>query len=93
MDKYTSINKIVMKVTDDEALRTFFTLYLAEDDECKRDALDDQFWAAIDILPENERLLMRGKFAACFQKLPLAVADWGKDVETFITKHSPKIAA
>ena len=77
MDKYISINKIVMKVTDDEALRTFFTLYLAEDDERKRDALDDQFWAEIDILPENERLIMQQKFAACFQKLPLAVADWG----------------
>ena len=38
MDKCISINKIVIKVTDDEVLRTFFTLYLAEDDERKRDA-------------------------------------------------------
>lgn len=93
MDKYISINKIVMKVTDDAALRTFFTLYLAEDDASKRDDLDDQFWAKIDALSENERLIMRKEFADCFKKLPLVVADWGKDVEAFIEKHQPKIAA
>ena len=93
MDKYISVNKIVMKVTEDEAIRTFFTLYLIEDDETKRAIIDKQFWAEVEALPENQKVIMRKKLSACFRQLPFVVAEWGKDVDAFITNHQPKIAA
>ena len=93
MDKYISVNKIIMKVTDDEALRTFFTIYLIEDDEAKRDVIDKQFWAEMETMPENEKALMRKKLAACFRQLLLVVAEWGNDVDRFIATNQPKKAA
>ena len=93
MDKYISISKIIPRITDDEVLRAFFTVYLFEEDEVKRDALDDEFHASIEALPKAEREIMRKKIAASFKKFPLAVADWGNDVDAFIAKYQPKIAA
>lgn len=93
MDKYISVNKIVMKITEDEALRTFFTLYLIEDDDKKRDKIDEQFWAEIERLPENQKGIMREKLSACFRQLPTVVADWAKDVDTFISSYQPQKAA
>jgi NADH:ubiquinone oxidoreductase subunit len=93
MDKYISVNKIVMKVTEDEALRTFFTLYLIEDDETKRAIIDKQFWAEVEALPENQKVIMRKKLSACFRQLPFVVAEWGKDVDAFIANYQPKKAA
>lgn len=93
MDKYISVNKIVMQVTEDEALRTFFTLYLIEDDEVKRTVIDKAFWAEVEALPENQRVIMRKKLSACFRQLPSVVAEWGKDVDAFIASYQPKKAA
>ena len=93
MDKYISVNKIVMKITEDEALRTFFTLYLIEDDDKKRDKIDEQFWEEIERLPENQKGIMREKLSACFRQLPTVVADWAKDVDTFISSYQPQKAA
>jgi predicted DNA-binding protein (UPF0251 family) len=93
MDKYISVNKIVMKITEDEALRTFFTLYLIEDDAAKRAVIDEQFWAEVEALPENQKVSMRKKLSACFRQLPSVVAEWGKDVDTFIANYQPKKAA
>jgi hypothetical protein len=93
MDKYISVNKIVMQVTEDEALRTFFTLYLIEEDEEKRAIIDKAFWAEVEALPENQRVMMRQKLSACFRQLPSVVAEWGNDVDAFIAKYQPKKAA
>ena len=93
MEKYISISKIVPRITDDEVLRAFFTVYLFEDDEAKRDALDDEFRASIESLPRAEKEMMRKKIASAFRKFPLAVADWGNDVDAFIAKYQPKMAA
>jgi hypothetical protein len=92
MYKYISVNKIVMKVTDDEALRTFFTLYLMEEDEAKRDQIDEQFWQDLDVLPDEKKALLREKLKASFRKLPEAVAEWGQDVDNFIAAYLPKAA-
>ena len=93
MEKYISISKIVPSITDDEVLRAFFTVYLFEDDAVKRDALDDEFRVSIEALPKVEREIMRKKIASSFRKFPLAVADWGRDVEAFIAKYQTKIVA
>ena len=93
MDKYIIVNKIVMQITDDEALRTFFTLYLIEDDETRRAIIDKEFWVEVEVLAENQRMMMRKKLSACFRQLPSVVAEWGKDVDTFITDYQPKKAA
>lgn len=93
MDKYISISKIVMNVTDDDILRTFFTVYLFEDDETKRDIIDEQFWAELEKLPEQEKVIMRKKLRDCFKQLPFVVAEWGKDVEAFIATQQLQKAA
>lgn len=82
-----------MQVTEDEALRTFFTLYLIEEDEAKRAIIDKAFWAEVEALPENQRVMMRQKLSACFHQLPSVVAEWGNDVDAFIAKYQPKKAA
>jgi hypothetical protein len=93
MDKYISISKIVMNITEDALLRTFFTVYLFEDDDAKRNIIDEQFWADLERLPDNQKATMREKFRACFKQLPFVVAQWGQDVDAYIaTQQLRKVA-
>lgn len=92
MNKYISAHKIVMKLTEDEALRTFFTLYFMEDDDVKRDIIDAEFWAEVNLLPDSEKAIMKEKLRQTFRNFHSVVAEWGADVEHFIAQQS-KIAA
>ena len=59
MEKYFSINKLVNRLTDNEALKTYYTLLLMADSLSEKEAVDARFWQKFDELPAEEKASMR----------------------------------
>ena len=59
MDKYFSINKLVNRLTDNEGLKTYYTLLLMADTPSEKEAVDARFWQKFDELPIDEQASMR----------------------------------
>ncbi len=59
MEKYFSINKLVNCLTDNEALKTYYTLLLMADTPAEKEAVDARFWQKFDELPTEEKASMR----------------------------------
>ena len=59
MEKYFSINKLVNRLTDNEALKTYYTLLLMADTPSEKEVVDARFWQKFDELPKEEKALMR----------------------------------
>ena len=75
MYKYSSIQRLVNKLTDNEALRTFYTLLLMGENEEEKRLTDARFWAALKELPEQEQAILRDDFKAAAKKLPQLTDD------------------
>jgi hypothetical protein len=59
MEKYFNINKLVNRLTDNEGLKTYYTLLLMADTPSEKEAVDTRFWQKFDELPKEEKVLMR----------------------------------
>jgi hypothetical protein len=59
MEKYFNINKLVNRLTDNEALKTYYTLLLMADTPSEKEAVDMRFWQKFDELPTDEKRMMR----------------------------------
>lgn len=75
MKKYAHVNEVVSRLTEDGALRTFFTLYLMAESASERLRLNEQFQAAMSSLPLLEQQLMKAELTRCFLKLPAMAAE------------------
>jgi hypothetical protein len=80
-------------LTENEALQTFFTLFLMAQNVAEKQHIEQQFWAELDILPTVEKSEMRKKLQATFLKLPELTAELHRRVNDFQTEHRPKLAA
>ena len=59
MEKYFNINKLVNRLTDNEGLKTYYTLLLMADTPSEKETVDTRFWQKFDELPKEEKVLMR----------------------------------
>ena len=59
MEKYFSINKLVNRLTDNEALKTYYTLLLMADTPSEKEAVDNRFWEKFDELSAEGKASMR----------------------------------
>jgi hypothetical protein len=59
MEKYFNVNKLVNSLTQNEALKTYYTLLLMADTPSEKEAVDTRFWQKFDELPKEEKALMR----------------------------------
>ncbi|HLF63472.1 MAG TPA: hypothetical protein VI603_06960 [Saprospiraceae bacterium] len=70
MNKYSLIQNLVRRLTDDDTFRTFYTLYLMKESVEERDALGEHFWKDVDLLPQQEQRELRAEFTRSFLRLP-----------------------
>ena len=75
MHRYSSIQKLVNKLTDNEALRTFYTLLLMGENEDEKRLIDARFWAAFKELPKNEQVVLKTDFKKAAMRLPQLTDD------------------
>jgi hypothetical protein len=59
MEKYFNINKLVNRFTDNEGLKTYYTLLLMADTPSEKEAVDMRFWQKFDELPTEDKRMMR----------------------------------
>jgi hypothetical protein len=71
MKRYAQIQQLVSRLTDDDALRTFFTLYLAADSDDARIALEKRFWVEVGAMSSPEQMLFKAEYTRSFLKLPV----------------------
>ena len=93
MHKYLIVNKLVHKLTENEALQTFFTLFLMAQNVAEKQHIEQGFWAEMDVLPTDEKKEMRQKLQATFLKLPELTAELHRRVADFQAEQSLKLAA
>ena len=55
MNRYISVNKFVNRVTENEALRTFFTLLLMSNNNEQKKSVEQEFWKTVEILDADSR--------------------------------------
>jgi hypothetical protein len=55
MNRYISVNKFVNRVTENEALRTFFTLLLMSNSTEQKKIVERDFWESVDALDPDIR--------------------------------------
>lgn len=75
MKKYTQIQDVVGRLTDQKAFRTFFTLYLMAESDVERRYLNDRFWKDAETVPPAEQQLLRDELTRCFLRLPSMAAN------------------
>ena len=59
MERYFNVNKLVNSLTDNDGLKTYYTLLLMADTPTEKEAVDNRFWQKFDELPQAEKALMR----------------------------------
>lgn len=69
MKKYKNVYQIVAQLTNNEALRTFFILYLMNEGDY-RATIEREFWQDVDALPVAEREALTDEVRQSFFKLP-----------------------
>ena len=75
MHKYSNIQKLVNKLTENDALRTFYTLLLMSENEEEKRLVDARFWAAFQNLTDDEKIRLKADFKETVKKLPLLTED------------------
>ncbi len=75
MRKYAHVQKVVTRLTEDEALRTFFTIYLMAESREERQRLNDRFHASSALLSPSEKELLKAEMTRCFLRLPTMAAE------------------
>ena len=93
MNKYSDVHDMVMGLTDDAVLRTFFTLYFMADDVSDQAKIEQVFLNELEASPLSERSLMKEKLRKTLYNAQSIVQELGRDVDVYLTKSHPKIAA
>ena len=95
MDKYASVNRMVMQLTDDESLRTFFTLYFMadEDDDAMRLKIEDDFMAELNKMPSDEKVHLKEKMRQTLRNAFTIACELREEVENYVTNQRHKKAA
>jgi hypothetical protein len=93
MYKYRNVNKLVMQLTDDEALRTFFTIYLMCENEEERSKIDETFMGEIELLEDAEKVIIKEKLKQSLLNLPKLLNQLEQNVNVILEKQKMSKAA
>lgn len=93
MNKYSDVHNMVMGLTDDAVLRTFFTLYFMADDASEQTKIEQVFLNELEASPLSERSLMKDKLRKTLHNAQPIVQELARDVDVYLAKSHPKIAA
>jgi hypothetical protein len=93
MQKFAHVNRLVTKLTENEALRTYYTLLLMAETDTSKSDIDNRFWNEFDALSENDKKALRDELKKVVKKLPDLVADLQDRVVVFSEKNRTKQAA
>ncbi len=83
MDKYFSINKLVNRLTDNEGLKTYYTLLLMADTPPEKEAVDARFWQKFDELSIDEQASMRAALQKVEKRLLAETKDLHQEVKQY----------
>jgi hypothetical protein len=93
MQKFAQVNRLVTKLTENEALRTYYTLLLMAETDASKSEIDNRFWSEFDALSEFEQKTMRDELKKVVKKLPELTADLLNRVVGFSENSRAKQAA
>ena len=62
MERYINVNKLVNRLTDSEALKTYYTLLLMADSEEAKLLIDKQFWLKFEEINAADKSQIRLAF-------------------------------
>ena len=87
MERYVNVNKLVNSLTNNAALKTYYTLLLMAEDTVAKDIVDQHFWQKFEELPKDEKGFLRKALQEAEKNLLLVtqnlhqeIRDW-KDSE------------
>jgi hypothetical protein len=93
MYRFIPTHNFVMRITDVPVLRTFFTIYLMEENDAKREQIDDDFWEELNQLPPSESLFLKERMRETLKKLPEILEEYEKEIDAYLKKRPIKKAA
>ena len=82
MEKYSKVQSIVTRLTDNPTFKTFYTLYLMAENQKERQVIEDRFWKDVERLPSDEKHDIRAEFTRSFLKLPVLVKELSQKVNS-----------
>jgi hypothetical protein len=86
MNRYISVNKFVCRVTENEALRTFFTLLLMSE---HRETVEHDFWQNVEMLePTIKEDLMND-----YRKTLPQLLQMTKDLRSEVTEYRRNVTS
>ena len=94
MERYYNVFKLINSLTDNEALKTYYTLLLMADTPSEKEAVDKRFWQKFGELPQEEKVLMRRALQEAEKNLLTATKKLHQEVNDYKNEwHSLKQAA
>jgi hypothetical protein len=93
MQKFAQVNRLVNKLTENEALRTYYTLLLMAETDASKSDIDNRFWNEFDALSEFEQKTMKEELKKVVKKLPELTADLLNRTVGFSENRNQKQAA
>ena len=93
MLKYSQVYQLISKLTENDVLKTFYTLLLMAETEEERLKIDSKFWDELKSLPSEEQTVLKSAFREATRKLPFLTNDLLMRVKDFSVSRFPKKAA
>ena len=93
MLKYAQVHQLVSKLTENDILKTFYTLLLMAETGEEKEKIDSNFWRELKSLPIDEQAVLKLAFREATRKLPLLTNDLLMRVKDFSLSQAPKKAA
>lgn len=83
MERYFNVNKLVNTLTDNEGLKTYYTLLLMAETSTEKEAVDKRFWQKFDELPQTEKPLMRRALQEAEKNLLAATKNLHQEIKEY----------
>ncbi|MDZ7879255.1 MAG: hypothetical protein U5L45_16355 [Saprospiraceae bacterium] len=93
MEKYINVNRLVNRLTDNEALKTYYTLILMADTQEAKMATDKQFWQSFEMTNPTAKAAIRLAFQEAERNLLAETKRLRQDVTDYQSAIKLKIAA
>jgi hypothetical protein len=86
MFRYTRVNQLVSTITENEALKTYYTLLLMAETNIEKEAIDARFWTQFKELDLDEKTFIRKAFQMAEKKLLSITSELRQEFRDFKTE-------
>ena len=83
MERYFNVNKLVNSLTNNEGLKTYYTLLLMADTTAEKDTVDKRFWQKFGELAQDEKILMRRALQEAEKNLLAATKNLHQEIKGY----------